>query len=128
MGSPHTRGRRPIEAGSTTIKYANLELRPTEYQAIVDGRRLALTIREFEVLLALADSHDRVVKRKQVYERVWGGEMKYRERSVDVFVRKVRTKLAKAAPNWLYIHTHFGIGYRFAPEERVDGASPIRPD
>jgi len=38
------------------------------------------------------------------------------DRSVDVFVRKLRQKLEKASPEWRYIHTHFGIGYRFAAE------------
>jgi DNA-binding winged helix-turn-helix (wHTH) protein len=38
------------------------------------------------------------------------------DRSVDVFVRKLRQKLEKASPDWRYIHTHFGVGYRFAPE------------
>ena len=38
------------------------------------------------------------------------------DRSVDVFVRKLRQKLEKASPKWRYIHTHFGIGYRFAAE------------
>jgi len=42
------------------------------------------------------------------------------DRSVDVFVRKLRQKLEKASPGWHYIHTHFGVGYRFAPE-RIDG-------
>ena len=42
--------------------------------------------------------------------------MAYRDRAVDVFVRKVRLKLAEASPGWTFIHTHFGIGYRFAPE------------
>jgi len=45
--------------------------------------------------------------------------MPYRDRSVDVFVRKVRRKLAAVSPEWEYIHTHFGIGYRFAPQRRV---------
>jgi DNA-binding response OmpR family regulator len=47
---------------------------------------------------------------------MWGGEMPRRDRSVDVLVRKVRGKLEVAAPDWRYIHTHFGIGYRFTPE------------
>ena len=45
--------------------------------------------------------------------------MPYRDRAVDVFVRKVRQKLDEAAPEWTFIHTHFGIGYRFSPEPRV---------
>jgi DNA-binding response OmpR family regulator len=92
----------------------NLEIRPDEVQALADGRRVGLTVREFQVLLALARHDDRVVRRADIYGQVWGGEMKHRDRSVDVFVRKVRDKLARAAPDWSYIHTHFGVGYRFA--------------
>jgi hypothetical protein len=42
--------------------------------------------------------------------------MAHGDRSVDVFVRKVRLKLETASPDWSYIHTHFGVGYRFQPE------------
>jgi DNA-binding response OmpR family regulator len=101
--------------------FGNLELRPDEMQALVAGARVGLTVREFQVLAALAGREDRVMRRAEIYRQVWGGEMKHRDRAVDVFVRKVRTKLAAAAPSWTYIHTHFGIGYRFAPEP-VSGA------
>jgi DNA-binding response OmpR family regulator len=94
--------------------FGNLEIRLDEIQALADGRRVGLTVREFQVLSVLARREDRVVRRADVYSEVWGGEMKHRDRSVDVFVRKVRNKLARAAPEWSYIHTHFGIGYRFA--------------
>lgn len=106
--------------------FANLELRPDEYQAFVDGRRIALTVREFEVLAVLAEQADRVVRRPHIYARVWGGEMKHRDRAVDVFVRKIRNKLASAAPNWVYIHTHFGVGYRLTPEAIEPGACRAR--
>ena len=87
-------------------------------QALVAGTRVGLTVREFQVLAALAGREDRVMRRAEIYRQVWGGEMKHRDRAVDVFVRKVRTKLAATAPSWTYIHTHFGIGYRFAPGAR----------
>ena len=93
-----------------------LEIRPAELQVLADGQRANLTVREFEVFFALAEQQDRVVTREQVYRRVWSGQMAHRDRSVDVFVRKLRHKLAEAAPDWAFIHTHFGIGYRFSPE------------
>jgi DNA-binding response OmpR family regulator len=92
-----------------------MEIRPDEFQVLIGGRRVGLTVREFQVLLVLAEREDRVVRRGEIYRRVWGGEMKHRDRSVDVFVRTVRNKLTRVAPQWTYIHTHFGIGYRFAP-------------
>jgi DNA-binding response OmpR family regulator len=99
---------------AATLIYGNLEIRADEIQALIDGRRVGLTVREFQVLCVLAKREDRVMRRADIYGLVWGGEMKHRDRSVDVFVRKVRTKLARVAPDWAYIHTHFGVGYRFA--------------
>jgi DNA-binding response OmpR family regulator len=116
--------RRQLPPRAEPIRTANVEVRPDEYQVLIDGRRLALTVREFEVLLMLAENEDRVVHRTHLYEAIWGGKMKYRERAIDVFVRKIRTKLAAAAPDWVYLHTHFGVGYRFAPEQRRYGREP----
>ena len=96
------------------LSFGNLEIRPDEIQALANGLRVGLTVREFQVLLVLARREDHVVRRTDIYAQVWGGEMKKRDRSVDVFVRKLRNKLARAAPDWTYIHTHFGVGYRFA--------------
>jgi DNA-binding response OmpR family regulator len=106
----------PDEEGRRAQTFGNLELRPDEMQALVAGTRVGLTVREFQVLATLAGREDRVMRRAEIYRQVWGGEMKHRDRAVDVFVRKVRTKLAAAAPSWTYIHTHFGIGYRLAAE------------
>jgi DNA-binding response OmpR family regulator len=83
---------------------------------LVDGERVHLTPREFQVLSVLVMAENRVVLRPNIYARVWGGTMPRRDRAVDVFVRKVRLKLAEAAPGWTFIHTHFGIGYRFSAE------------
>ncbi len=103
------------------LNTANLEIRPGEYQVLADGQRVGLTVREFQTFLVLAERPDRVVTRPEIYSRVWGGQMAYRDRSVDVFMRKVRRKLEAVAPGWVYIHTHFGVGYRFSPE-RVTSA------
>lgn len=94
----------------------HVEFRPAEFQVLLHGERAGLTVREFELLLALAERHDRVVQRPELYDIVWGGRMAQRDRSVDVFVRKIRRKLELASPAWTYVHTHFGVGYRFAPE------------
>ncbi len=108
---------------SESFAVGPLELHPAECQAFTEGVRTHLTVREFEVLLALAERHDRVVTRADVYQRVWGGTMPRRDRSVDVFVRKVRRKLDAASPGWSYVHTHFGIGYRLSPEPRSQDAA-----
>jgi DNA-binding response OmpR family regulator len=99
-----------------TLVIEHLEIRPAEFQVLVEGRRARLTVREFQIFYALAQRLDRVVLREELYDMVWGGPMTYRDRSADVFVRKVRRKLAAVSPDWIYIHTHFGIGYRMSIE------------
>ena len=101
------------------LVYGNLEIYPGEFQLFVEGRRVELTVKEFETLMALVMRPDRVVRREQIYQLVWDRPMKAHDRSVDVFVKKVRQKLGRSAPDWTYIHTHFGVGYRFLPERRT---------
>jgi DNA-binding response OmpR family regulator len=102
-----------------------ITVRPDLYQAYANGVSLELTAREFEILHLLSQS-DRVLRREEIYERVWGYAMAHGDRSVDVFVRKLRQKLRSVSPEWNYIHTHFGVGYRFAPERDGDlGGEPV---
>jgi len=93
-----------------------LEIRSDRFQVYAAGRSLELTRREFELLQLLADARGQVLEREAIYQRVWGYAMAHGDRSVDVFIRKLRQKLQRHSPGWRYIHTHFGIGYRFDPE------------
>jgi DNA-binding response OmpR family regulator len=93
-----------------------VEIRPDRFQAFVAEASIDLTRREFELIELLASAEGRVLEREEIYSRLWGYTMVRGDRSVDVFVRKLRQKLEKVSPNWRYIHTHFGIGYRFAAE------------
>jgi DNA-binding response OmpR family regulator len=95
-----------------------LEIRADQFQAYAGGRNVDLTRREFEVLELLAKAEGKVLQREEIYQAVWGYTMAHGDRSVDVFVRKVRLKLETASPDWSYIHTHFGVGYRFNAERR----------
>jgi DNA-binding response OmpR family regulator len=109
----HRRTEMPAIEAATS--FGEMVVRPDLYQAYVNEISLELTAREFEILHLLSGS-DRVLRREEIYERVWGYAMAHGDRSVDVFVRKLRQKLRAGSPQWNYIHTHFGVGYRFAPE------------
>lgn len=109
----HRRSEMPQMEDSTNV--GEIMIRPDLYQAYAGDLSLELTAREFEILHLLSQS-DRVLRREEIYERVWGYAMAHGDRSVDVFVRKLRQKLRSASPEWNYIHTHFGVGYRFSPE------------
>ncbi len=99
------------------IVAGNLVIRPNEFLAHVDGRPVALTMRELSLLIALARREGRVVPREELYAVVWEQPYRPYERSVDVYVGKLRQKLEEVAPHWRYIHTHFGFGYRFDAEQ-----------
>ena len=95
-----------------------LEIRPDEQLARLNGRALTLSIRELRLLTELARRPDRIVSREELFELVWGRAMRAGDRSVDVYVRKLRVKLGLELPDWRFIHTHFGFGYRLAAEPR----------
>jgi DNA-binding response OmpR family regulator len=105
-----------VRQAGEVIKAGALEIRPSEYLALAGGRALTLSVRELELLAALGRREGRIVPREELYQTVWGAEMRIADRSVDVYVHKLRTKLATALPEWQFIHTHFGFGYRFQPE------------
>jgi DNA-binding response OmpR family regulator len=109
------------------VAAGEVEIRPDQFQAFAGGRSIELTRREFELIELLSSAEGRVLEREEIYQRVWGYAMARGDRSVDVFVRKLRQKLEKASPGWRYIHTHFGIGYRFAAEPVDGGADAARP-
>jgi DNA-binding response OmpR family regulator len=110
------------------VSNGELEILPGQFQAVASGTPLDLTRREFELLELLTSAEGQVLRREEIYERVWGYAMVHGDRSVDVFVRKLRQKLERASPGWRYIHTHFGIGYRFEAEplDASAAGSPVR--
>jgi DNA-binding response OmpR family regulator len=107
-----------IEAGELTIRL-------DRFDAHVAGAAAGLSRKEFELLRELALADGRVLEREDIYQRVWGYTMAHGDRSVDVFVRKLRQKLERISPGWRYVHTQFGVGYRFSAEP-VD--QPVAPE
>ena len=120
------RRRRRAEApeAADPVTAGGLEIRADKFQVLAGTVAVDLTRREFELIGVLVGAEGQVLRREEIYERVWGYAMVHGDRSVDVFVRKLRQKLERVSPGWRYIHTHFGIGYRFAAEpEDTDGAA-----
>lgn len=105
---------------ATLVRVGPLEVWPGE--AAVSGRTLQLSPRELGLLTALAEHAGHIVTREELYERSWERALPRGDRSVDVYVRKLRVKLEAAAPGWTWIHTHAGFGYRLSPEH----SQPVR--
>lgn len=115
------RGARAILPGveapnQEVLRIGPLEIRPSEFVALAEGTPLPLTPHELDLLVALARRAGRIVSREELFAVAWGRALRPDDRSVDVYVRKLRRKLAAALPDWRCIHTHFGFGYRFSPE------------
>ena len=98
------------------IEVGDLEIRPGEGLALAAGRPVPLSMREVALLTALARREGRVVRREDLYALAWGARLREGDRSIDVYVHKLRAKLEEALPGHRFIHTHVGFGYRFSPE------------
>ncbi|HSS33044.1 MAG TPA: response regulator transcription factor [Solirubrobacterales bacterium] len=101
---------------SSQLLAGRLEIRPEEHAALVDGRPLSLTMRELQLLTTLASHPQRIMTREELFAEVWRSEPRRDDRSVDVYVSRLRAKLGQALPEIQLIHTHNGIGYRFSPD------------
>jgi two-component system alkaline phosphatase synthesis response regulator PhoP len=104
----------PEERGDT-IEIEELRIEPREVQAYVDGESVELTPTEFRLLYALALDRGRVTTRDELLQRIWGRRETHRDRTVDVFVRRLRDKIDRVAPRHTFIQTRYGVGYRLEP-------------
>jgi DNA-binding response OmpR family regulator len=113
------RGTRPEQASrGEEIEIEELRIDPREVQAFVDGESAGLTPTEFRLLYALALEGGRVVTRDELLQRIWGRRETHRDRTVDVFVRKLREKIDKRAPKHTFIHTRYGVGYKLEAQPK----------
>jgi DNA-binding response OmpR family regulator len=106
------------------LQAGELEIRPADHVAVANGEVLRLSVREFQLLTWLVREEGRIVSREELYRSVWRRRFRADDRSVDVYVHKLRVKLEEALPEWQFIHTHFGFGYRFQPRRSQLGNTP----
>ena len=100
------------------VRSGELHVDATRYDAVAGGRSAGLTTREFEVFALLVENKGAVLGRERIYAGVWGSDPPSGDRSVDIFVSRIRLKLKRISPGWSYLHTHVGAGYRFEAERR----------
>jgi two-component system alkaline phosphatase synthesis response regulator PhoP len=111
-----TRAQDPRRGEELVIE--ELRLDPKNVQAYVDGRSAELTPTEFRLVYALALEMGRVLTRDELLQRVWGRRASHRDRTVDVFVRKLREKIDGPAPRHTFLQTRYGVGYKLDPEPK----------
>jgi two-component system alkaline phosphatase synthesis response regulator PhoP len=101
-----------------TLTFEELVLEPREVQAYLDGESAELTPTEFRLLYTLALDRGRVITREELMQRIWGRRQRYRDRTVDVFVRRLRDKIDRRASRHDFIHTRRGVGYKLEPQPK----------
>ena len=95
------------------IEIEELLIDPREVQAFVDGANAELDADEFRLLYTLALDRGRVVTRDELLQKVWGRRETHRDRTVDVFVRRLRQKIDQTAPrSHTFVQTRFGVDYK----------------
>ena len=99
-------------ARGDALHFEELLIDPRNVQAYVDGVSVGLTPTEFKLLHALGMSAGQVVTRDELMQRIWGRRHRYRDRTVDVFVRKLREKVDRRASRHTFIQTRYGVGYK----------------
>jgi DNA-binding response OmpR family regulator len=92
-----------------------LRIDPATVQAYVAGQSAELTPTEFRLLYALALEQGRVLTRDELLQKIWGRRQTRRDRTVDVFVRKLRDKIDRRTPRHAFVHTRYGVGYKLEP-------------
>lgn len=98
-------------------RFPGLVVQVDQRQAWRDGEALTLTPREFDLLEYMVEHAGQVLRREVILERVWGFDFEGDDRTVDVHVTRLRSKLEPPGTRWRYIHTVWGTGYRFSAEE-----------
>ncbi|PKM81648.1 MAG: DNA-binding response regulator [Firmicutes bacterium HGW-Firmicutes-14] len=101
------------EGGEGPLKVGGLVIDTGRFEVFMEGTRLELTPKEFELLKILARSRGRVLSREFLLENIWGYEYIGDSRTVDVHIRHLRQKVEDDPANPKYIETVRGIGYRF---------------
>jgi two-component system, OmpR family, response regulator ResD len=97
------------------LEFDGLRIDPISVEAYLDGRSAELTPTEFRLLYALAAESPRVVSREELLQKIWGRRLTRRDRTVDVFIRKLREKIDGRSERYAFLHTRYGVGYKLEP-------------
>jgi DNA-binding response OmpR family regulator len=104
----------PVEAPGPPIRFGSLTIDPSAHRVTLDGEELALTQREFDLLVFLARHPGRAFSREELMEQVWQYSFYTDTATVTVHIRRLRAKLARSPAAAELVETVWGVGYRLA--------------
>lgn len=109
------RARTETEPQRARLEYGPLAIDTASHKVFVDGAEIELTASEYKLLTTLARYPGRVYSRMELVEKVLGYDFEGYERAIDSHVKNLRAKLGDDPKEPRFIHTVFGVGYRFEP-------------
>jgi DNA-binding response OmpR family regulator len=99
-------------SGPKLLKVGDLSIDQERYEVTVGGRRVALTYKEFQLLVLLASNPGRAYTREALLSQIWGYDYLGGTRTVDVHIRRLRSKVE--SPGHSFVETIWNVGYRFS--------------
>ncbi|HBW35017.1 response regulator transcription factor [Desulfosporosinus sp. BICA1-9] len=113
----------PVDAATNwKLKYPGLEIFADSRTVLIDSQEIEVTPREYDLLYYLAQNPRRVFSREELLAAVWGYDFFGDERTIDVHIRRLRTKLAPLP--FEYLTTVWGVGYQFTPPAKGGETTP----
>jgi phosphate regulon transcriptional regulator PhoB len=106
------------DTNRNSIQRGDLRIDPSAHSVSIMGKEIELSALEFRLLHHLASHPGMVFSRDQLLDRVWGNDRSVTQRSVDVYIRRVREKIELKPQDPIYLQTVHGVGYRFATENQ----------
>ena len=106
------------ESDVKIVKYDKLSINLTNYELIVDGKKVDAPPKELELLYHLASNPNRVYTRDQLLDEVWGFDYYGDSRTVDVHIKRIREKLTNVSDKW-ELATVWSVGYKFETKDNT---------
>lgn len=106
------------ESQAELLQFKELKIIPEKHQVFLNEQEVALTGKEFQILMLLAKHKGRVFSKEQIYDLIWGNEYIYDGRNMTAYINKIRKKIEPDPAKPIYILTVWGVGYKFNEQIR----------
>lgn len=106
----------PQQESSGELVFDGLRISRETYEIYIDGKKIEMPPKEFELLYFLAKNKNKVYTRDQLLDEIWGYEFFGDSRTVDVHIKRIREKIESEGKNW-QLKTVWGVGYKFEVSE-----------
>lgn len=106
----------PQEERGNELVFDGLKIGRETYEIYLDGKKIEMPPKEFELLYFLAKNKNKVYTRDQLLDEIWGYEFFGDSRTVDVHIKRIREKIESEGKNW-QLKTVWGVGYKFEVSE-----------